>query len=257
MASSGQKEPPSRQRIALGVIPARWGATRFPGKPLALLSGRPLVYHVWRRASETRTLKRVVVATDDPRIVKAVEGFGGEAVITPELPSGTDRVAWIARKTRHRVVVNIQADEPALSPHLIDRAVRMVLAKNGPPIATAATTAISERDFRKPDVVKVVLDSRNRALYFSRSPIPFGTDGSEGVAPLCHIGLYVFRRSALLRYSRIGPTVLERQERLEQLRALEHGMSIGVVVTDDPAVSINRPTDVRTAVKILREGGYL
>lgn len=226
---------------ALGVIPARIGATRFPGKPLALLRGRPLVQHVWDRATACPDLARVVVATDDEKIAASVRGFGGEAILTrADHASGTDRVAEVACRPEFRdfgAIVNLQGDEPLLDPAAMGEALVPVAAGE----AGLSTLAHRETDpglFASPDVVKVVTRVDGNALYFSRAPI--GPPGGF----LRHIGLYVFERATLERFTSLSPTPLERAERLEQLRALEHGIRIRVVITSRGSRGVDTPADL-------------
>lgn len=231
-------------RDATVIIPARMGSVRFPGKVLADRTGWPLIRHVYERAGQAQRAARVVIATDDERVLAAVRGFGGECVLTGEHPNGTSRIAEAAGKlglAEDAVVVNAQGDEPELEPALIDEAVRM-LEKSGAPMATAAVRFGPGEDARNPNFVKVVLGADGSALYFSRSVIPFERDGEGagdgagggggGVRPLKHIGLYVYRRRFLDEYLRLSPTALEATEQLEQLRALYHGKRIGVAVVD-------------------------
>lgn len=204
------------------IIPSRYGSTRLPGKPLALIAGRPMVVRVVEQARQAQRVERVIVATDDPRIQEIVREHGGEAVLTPsDLHSGTDRVAWVAAQLDAEIVVNVQGDEPLIAPESIDA----VLAAFDDPSVEIATAAapLAESEAWDTSRVKVVTDHRGRALYFSRAAIPHG--GPWRV----HVGLYGFRRPALLRYAAMPPSPLERSERLEQLRLLENGVPIHVV----------------------------
>jgi len=237
---------------ALGVIPARLASTRLSRKPLQLLGGKPLVVRVAEQVSGTRVLDRVVVATDAPEIVAAVESAGFEAVLTAVAhESGTDRVAEVAALPafrRYDCVLNVQGDEPFLSSEALTGAL-FRLTRDGDDIGTAAAPLEGDA-VHDPSRVKVVCDLRGRALSFSRSPIPFWRDG--GVAPAGlhwqHIGLYAFTREALARWGTLEPTGLERAERLEQLRALEHGLTIGVARLAEPAEpGIDTPEDLRRA----------
>ena len=240
---------------ALGVIPARFGSSRFPGKPLAVLGGRPLVAHVVSRAREAASLDRVVVATDDRRIADAAEAAGAEARMTPaDLPSGSDRAAWTAARlagegAEFDVVVNVQGDEPFVPGVAIDRAVAALAENSGAKIATLARP-LDEGEFLRPDVVKVVLDGRARALYFSRAAIPHPRSRA-GFEPLQHVGLYVFRWAYLKRFVKLPVSPLERVEGLEQLRALEDGAKIQVVVGGWPALGIDTPEDLARAERRL------
>lgn len=244
-----------RPRI-VGIIPARYASSRFPGKALADLCGRPLVQHVVERAGQARLLHEVLVATDDARIQAAVEGFGGRAVMTsPDHPSGTDRIAEVVRGLACDLVVNIQGDEPLLDPALVDRAVEPLLADPTLPMGTLARPMGGE-EAADPSKVKVVVDRQGCALYFSRAQIPFLRDGipaGDSSPFLLHIGLYVYRREALLRLAALPVSPLEERERLEQLRALEHGMRIRVVVTAHGSFGVDTPADLER-VRRMMEG---
>ena len=237
---------------ALGVIPARYGATRFPGKPLALLHGKPMVQHVYERAAKAALLQRVIVATDDARIAAAVTQFGGEAAMTPSaLPSGTDRVAAVARDLPFDIVVNIQGDEPLMEPAMIDQVVRALLDDPQLPIATLCRRMPSAEDLANPNIVKVVRDHHDNALYFSRSPIPF----KRGAAPVYwkHLGIYGYRKASLLQFVGLSPTPLEQAEQLEQLRALEHGLRIRVLETPHDTIAVDTPDDLEKVERLMGE----
>ncbi len=224
----------------VAIIPARLGSTRFPGKVLADATGKPLIQHVWESTKRAASLSRVVIATDDQRVMAAAKQFGAESVLTsPEHPNGTSRLAEAASTlglAREAVVVNVQGDEPELDPSVIDDSVAALLRSepDGGAIATAATPMGPTERPDDPNVVKVALAANGFALYFSRSRIPFDRDGTGknggGGGPQClrHIGLYVYRRSTLERYAAMPPTPLETVEKLEQLRALENGLKIAV-----------------------------
>jgi 3-deoxy-manno-octulosonate cytidylyltransferase (CMP-KDO synthetase) len=234
------------------VIPARWGSTRFPGKSLALLRGKPLVQWVWEAASKSKTAGRVVVATDDRRIARAVEGFGGEAVLTKKShASGTDRMAEVAEKIPGKIFVNVQGDEPLMQARVIDDLVRKM---GRAPLATLAHVLTDERDYHDPNCVKVVCDRTMRALYFSRSPVPFMKSplgSTKGLRVWRHMGIYAFRREALRQFVRWPVGLLERAESLEQLRALEHGLSIQVVPTKLHCVGVDTPSDLARVEALL------
>ena len=238
----------------LAVIPSRYGAQRFPGKPLALIAGKPLVQWVWEAARAAHRVNRVVVATDHERIASVVRRFGGEVVMTsPHCPSGTDRVAEVARSSRAGLIVNIQGDEPLLAPQTIDRVVEALQIDASVVMSTAVRKADNEREWRNPNVVKAVLDRMNYAIYFSRSPIPHEPSG-RGLprAPhWVHIGLYAFRRAFLFRFAALPPSTLEQSERLEQLRVLEHGCAIKVVTANHRSQAVDRPGDIRTVERIM------
>lgn len=237
--------PDSEKCSVLGAIPARWGSTRFPGKPLELIAGKPLVQHVWERCSECSSLTDVVVATDDARIFEVVEAFGGKAVMTrDDHPSGTDRMAEVAEAfPDHDVLINIQGDEPLIDPKLIDQLAEALVADANLPMITAANPMASDDPaINDPNVVKVVFDVNGLALYFSRSALPFQRNANvPELTVYRHKGIYGFRRSFLLEFVSWEPSVLERVEGLEQLRAMENGARIRVISTDDESPGIDTP----------------
>lgn len=244
----------------VGVIPSRWGSTRFPGKSLALIAGKPLVVRVLERVRLAKRLDEVWVATDDERIRSAVEAAGGKAVMTkPDHPSGTDRIAEAVAGTDAEVVLNIQGDEPLIDPGLIDAVAESLSGEGAWDMATAATPIRSARELESPDVVKVVTDGAGGALYFSRSPIPHvrgaaaGSDPVEG-AHWRHVGLYGYRRAFLEKMVRTPVCELERLEKLEQLRALWLGGKIRVLFCEESGVGVDRPEDVARVEAMLREG---
>jgi 3-deoxy-manno-octulosonate cytidylyltransferase (CMP-KDO synthetase) len=241
----------------LAIIPARYQSTRLPGKALLDIDGRPMIEHVYRRAMAARSIDGVVVATDDPLIVSAVERFGGAALLTsPSHPSATDRLAELAVSLPCSLIVNVQGDEPMLDPGVIDATVAAMLQDVSIEMATAARPA-RDGELSNPHVVKVVTDRHGFALYFSRAPIPFVRDAPTGDLARAHIGLYAYRREVLLRLAQLPPTPLERAEALEQLRALEHGIRIKVVDTTYESLGVDTPEDlehVRNLVKEFREG---
>lgn len=235
------------------MIPARFASRRFEGKPLVSLGGKPLVQHVYERAGACPLFSKVVVATDSERIKSAVEGFGGRVAMTsPKHLSGTDRVAEVASADSADIVVNVQGDEPFVNPRVLEQVVRPLLDPDGPPMSTLCKRIESSDMLEDPNVVKVVADTRGRALYFSRSAVPYlGRDAGGGAWE--HIGIYAYRRDFLLRFSRMDPTPLEGVEGLEQLRALESGYSIAVVPTEDhTGVSVDTPADLERAERLLR-----
>jgi 3-deoxy-manno-octulosonate cytidylyltransferase (CMP-KDO synthetase) len=246
----------------LGVIPARFGSTRFPGKPLALIAGKPMIQWVYEQVSQSKVLSQVLVATDDERIMRAVEAFGGEAVLTSDRHrSGTDRVAEVARRLEAAHYINVQGDEPLISPALIDEVGRMLIA--GAPMATLVARLAARSELFDQNVAKVVLDKDGRVLYFSRHGIPFPRKYLERGADidlsssvyLRHVGTYGYSREALLRLAEAGPCEIEELESLEQLRALFLGipMSAAVVEFDSPCVDI--PGDIQKVEKILAKRG--
>ncbi len=238
-------------RVA-AIIPARYASTRLPGKPLADIGGRPMVWRVYEQAAKARLVDEVWVATDDQRVYDAVDALGGNVVMTsPDHPSGTDRLAEAAEKIQADIYVNVQGDEPLIPPELIDEAVQPLLEDGSLNMATAAVRITGADEIADPSVVKVVLDEKGDALYFSRAPIPFHRDewgGLDGITEgLClkHVGLYVYRRAFLLGYAKMKPTVLEQTEKLEQLRALGSGEKIRVIITKYNSIGVDTPEDLR------------
>jgi len=236
----------------LVVLPARYGSTRFPGKPLADIAGRPLIEWVYRRAADIRGAGEVVVATDDRRIADAVASFGGNVVMTGAAhATGTDRVAEVAKNRDFPIVVNLQGDEPVFDPSTVEALVDVLALESESDIATACHPIRSEEEFNNPNIVKVVLDGHGRALYFSRSPIPNGVWQSEQAAAYRHVGIYAYTKESLLRFTSLEPSTLEKTEKLEQLRALENGMTIRVMVTDQLTMGVDVPGDVKKVEKEL------
>ena len=244
----------------IAVIPARFASVRFPGKPLAKLCGRPMVQHVYDRCVESGAFARVFVATDDERIADAVRGFGGEVAMTsPSCPSGTDRVAEVARAVPHAdILVNVQGDEPLIAPD----ALRTLTGAFDDPSVQMATLVRPLEDAERddPNVVKAVLAANGDALYFSRADIPYHRDAGQGCAPAAvpryaHLGLYGYRRTTLLHLASLAPTPLEQVERLEQLRALEHGIRIRCRLTHHTSVGVDTPEDLARAEKALTKPG--
>ena len=239
------------------VIPARYGSTRLPGKPLVSLSGKPMIQRVYEQAKKAKTAGRVIVATDDQRIVKAVEGFGGEARMTrTDHRTGTERIAEVAAHTEGEVFVNVQGDEPLLDPVAVDTAVNSLLEEPAAAIATVAVLIRTPADIMNPNVVKTVLDFEDHAIYFSRAPIPWVRDSAHKMHArhLKHLGLYVFQREALLEYPTLPQGELERIEQLEQLRWMENGWKIRVAEVEHDAVSVDVPEDVARVEGLLAKG---
>ncbi len=239
----------------IGIIPARYASTRFPGKPLALIAGKPLIQHVVEQCQKAKSLRDVIVATDDTRIWEVAQNFCRAEMTSPDHPSGTDRLAEVVQRCECDAAVNIQGDEPLIDPIVID-AVAGALADAE--MSTAATPVRTVEEYADPNVVKVVVNSAGRALYFSRRTIPYVRDAaSSSVAGqlaafpfLKHIGIYGYRREALLRLVRFPVSPLEQAEKLEQLRALENGLSIAVVPVAYDSVGVDAPADVARVEKI-------
>lgn len=247
---------PSRGSSVTVVIPARFGSSRFPGKPLAQLLGKPLIQHVYERAQASPGVSRVLVATDDTRIADAVKGFGGTVVMTTEpFRTGTDRVAGVARQVPGHIFVDLQGDEIALHPDLITDLVAP-FPESGAGMGTLKRRLTSAEDLPNPAVVKVVTDRNGDALYFSRAPIPHLRDGSaEGIESrvhYVHLGIYIYTRETLLRLAELPTGRLEEAEKLEQLRALEHGIRIRVWETAHASLRIDTPEDLERAAVVLQ-----
>jgi 3-deoxy-manno-octulosonate cytidylyltransferase (CMP-KDO synthetase) len=242
----------------IGVIPSRWGSTRFPGKSLHPISGKPLVQWVVEAVKRARSLDEVIVATDDSRIADAVGGLAKVAMTRPDHPSGTDRVAEAAQASDDDVVINIQGDEPLIDPALIDALAARMRADQGWAMATAACPIRSMRDLEARTVVKVVLARDGGALYFSRLPIPCRRDGEPDLGSglyLRHLGIYAYRGAFLKRLVAEPPCALEKAESLEQLRALYLGGRIAVIQTEDQGVGVDTPADVAAVEAILAKRG--
>jgi 3-deoxy-manno-octulosonate cytidylyltransferase (CMP-KDO synthetase) len=238
------------------VIPARYASSRLPGKPLVALAGKPMVQRVYERAKRAQTVTRVVVATDDQRIVDAVKAIGGEARMTrPDHRTGTERIAEVAAHEPGDIFVNVQGDEPLIDPAAIDTAVGALLEEPAAQIATVATPIRHAADIMDPNVVKTVLDFEGNALYFSRAPIPWIRDTQQKVHVQYwkHLGLYVFQRDALLEYPTLPHGELEKIEQLEQLRWLENGWKIRVAEVAHDSVSVDVAEDVARIERLLKE----
>jgi len=239
----------------LGVIPARFASSRYPGKALAKLAGKPMIEHVWERANMSRYLTDVLVATDDDRIADAVHKFGGRVRMTrADQPTGTDRLAEVASSEDAALYVNIQGDEPLIDPEAIDAAILSVHGDEAVDMGTLKKQIVDPTDIVNTNVVKVVTNLLGDAIYFSRCPIPYERDSRTGV-PIYfkHIGLYVYRRDFLLHYPDLTVGPLEEAERLEQLRALENGYRIRVVATDYESLGVDTPEDLERARRQLAE----
>jgi 3-deoxy-manno-octulosonate cytidylyltransferase (CMP-KDO synthetase) len=229
---------------AAGIIPARWRSKRFPGKSLHLIAGKPLLQRVWERCRQAKNLDLVIIATDDMRIAEAAFDWGAEVALTSRRhQSGTDRVAEVVRNAKQfAFVINIQGDEPLIDPHLIDRLVEKFHSDRKIDIVTAAHSFENSADASSPHQVKVVVDAVGRALYFSRAAIPFPRSPSK-IRYLRHQGIYGFRRDALLQFVKWKRGPLERAESLEQLRALENGVNVHVLLTKHGSPGVDTPAD--------------
>ena len=240
----------------IGIVPARYASTRFPGKPLALIAGKPLIQHVVEQCQKARSLSEVIVATDDTRIWEVAQNFCRAEMTRPDHPSGSDRIAEVAGRCTCDAVVNIQGDEPLIDPAVID-AVAGALARDE--MSTAATRIKNPEELDNPNVVKVVVSAAGRALYFSRRTIPYLREAASrsagerlaAFAFLKHLGIYGYRRETLLRLVKFPVSPLENAEKLEQLRALENGIQIAVVKVDYDSVSVDTPKDVKRVEEIL------
>ena len=243
----------------VGIIPARYASTRFPGKPLALLAGKPLIQHVVEQCEKAQSLSEIIVATDDTRIWEVAQNFCRVEMTAPEHPSGSDRIAEVAARCACDAVVNIQGDEPLIDPAVID-AVAAALRDNE--LSTAATQIKDVAEYDNPNVVKVVVSGAGRALYFSRRAIPYLREAASRPANeqlaafpfLKHLGIYGYRRETLLRLVKFPVSPLENAEKLEQLRALENGIQIAVVQVDYDSVGVDLPEDVVRVEKIISHG---
>jgi 3-deoxy-manno-octulosonate cytidylyltransferase (CMP-KDO synthetase) len=254
----------SNQPVIIAVIPARYGSTRFPGKSLAPIRDKPMIQWVYERTRQCRLVSRVIVATDDDRILRVVQSFGGEAVMTAAThQTGTDRIAEVARSLSCDIVVNVQGDEPLIPPEMIDAAIRPLVEDPSIPLGTVCRRIDRSEEAFDPNVVKVVFDRDGFALYFSRAPIPWDRDAWAGKDSLSglhlarpmykHIGLYVYRREFLLACAAMPQTALEAAEKLEQLRVLETGHRIKTIVTEHESFGVDIPGDLSKILQRLEE----
>ena len=251
----------------LVVIPARYGSTRFPGKPLATLHGRPVIQHVYERVAQAERVEETVIATDDERIVEAVRQFGGEAVMTsPQARSGTERVAEVARTRSAQIVINVQGDEPLVHPDMVDSVAAFLERHKAVPMASVMRRIERCEDIANPHIVKVVVDREGFALYFSRGPIPWVRQDEDPRAggphealkvmgAMKHIGLYGYQRRFVMQFPHLEPTPLEQFEQLEQLRALEHGYRIKLLETEHDTIGVDTPEDLARVEAWLAKSG--
>ncbi len=242
----------------IAVIPARWASSRFPGKPLALIKGKPMIQWVFEQASKAKSVSEVIIATDDVRIIETVNKFGGNAVMTsPDHESGTDRIAEVVRDRNCEIVVNVQGDEPLIPPENIDLIVRPLLEEVSESTVTLRILIKSRDELMNRNITKVVVDKSDSALYFSKAPIPLDRDGVDtNVAPLKpfwykHIGLYAYRKKFLMEFGSLPESGLEKIEKLEQLRILENGFRIKVVETDLDSIGVDCEADLALVEKSL------
>jgi len=238
----------------VGIIPARFASTRLMGKPLADICGKPMIQRTYESAKKSKLLSEILIAVDDEKVFQIVEGFGAKVVLTPNnISTGSDRIAYAARKIKADIIVNIQGDEPFISSKMIDEAIEPFLFDDKVHVSTLAKKITTVDELKSPSIPKVVFDYNNYALYFSRSPIPYVRDAKTNLERILtadlykHIGLYVYRKEALLEFTSLNQTDLENIEKLEQLRMLENGFKIKVVITEHESLSVDTPKDLTAA----------
>lgn len=246
------------------IIPARYGSKRFEGKPLARILGKPMIQWVYEGVSQSKLIDSIIIATDDKRIYECAKSFGAEVAMTSKThETGTDRIAEVARRIHSEIIVNVQGDEPLIKGSIIDEAIRPLIYDPKIPMGTVTTKIETEEEWFNPNVVKVVLNKGGFALYFSRGTIPFPRDfflNNKGMNGFFsknfiykHIGVYVYRRDFLIKFSKMKPTELEKLEKLEQLRALENGYSIKVVKVNYKPLSVDIPNDIKKIEQFLKK----
>ena len=241
--------------MIVGIIPARFASTRLLGKPLADIGGKPLIQHTFESVSKSKLINRIIIAVDDSKVAQVARDFGANVVETPKkISTGSDRIAFVAKDLKDAdIIVNIQGDEPFIDGKMIDEAIEPLLFDKEVQVSTLAKRIESVRELNSPDVVKVVFDYWNYAIYFSRAAIPYVRDIKSDKEKLLaaeiykHIGLYVFRKDALLKFTKLKPTDLENAERLEQLRMIENGIKIKIVVTELDSIGVDTPEDLEKA----------
>ena len=241
-----------KQMKTIGVIPARFASTRFPAKVLAHIDGKPLIWHVWEKASRCRELDEVLIACDHEEIYKAAQNFKARVVMTdPGHPSGSDRIAEAIKDLKVNIVINIQGDEPFIDPRTIDALAVLLKKDNEILMGTVIKELTDDADFINPNVVKCVVDDKGYALYFSRSPIPYhrNKNTSSGIKNYKHLGIYAYRKDFLMQYKNWPKGTLESIEELEQLRALERGVKIKTTVTDFESIAVDTPQDLQKAIE--------
>lgn len=243
--------------MIVGIIPARFASSRLMGKPLADIGGKPMIQHTYQSAKKSKLLDKIIIAVDDEKVFQVVKDFGAEVYMTPKnCTSGSDRIALVAQQISDAaIIVNIQGDEPFIKGKMIDQAIEPLLFDRKVSVSTLARRITNVEEMKSPSVVKVVFDYNNFALYFSRSPIPFVRDAKSNLEKIQsaeiykHIGLYVYRRDVLLKFTNLKPTDLEQIEKLEQLRFLENGMRVKIVYTEYDSLSVDTPKDLEIARK--------
>ena len=241
--------------MIIGIIPARFGSSRLPGKPLVDIGGKPMLQHTYESAKKSKLLSDIVIAVDDERVYEAAEKFGAQVQMTPkDLETGSDRIAYVAEKlSTADIIVNIQGDEPFIPGVMIDEAIEPLLFDKNVEVSTLAKRITSSWELNSPSIPKVVFDYNSYALYFSRSPIPYVRDTVSDKQKLRtadiykHVGLYVYRKESLFKFTALRPTDLEKYEKLEQLRMLENGIKIKVVVTQNESISVDTEDDLENA----------
>ncbi len=240
----------------IGAIPARWGSTRFEGKVLADINGKPMIQHVWQRAKKSRLLDEVFIVCDDDRIFDAAQAFAARVVMSsPQHASGTERIAHAFRHSAAEIIVNIQGDEPLIRPQVIDSLAQALIDDPACVMATVVKAITNEDDLPNPNVVKVVVDNRQNALYFSRCPIPFNRDqkGFSEMTYYKHLGLYAYRKDFLSQFKDLPPSKLEKTEKLEQLRVLEAGYKIKTIATEYETIGVDVPDDLNRVLALIDE----
>lgn len=235
----------------IGIIPARWGSTRFEGKVLAPINGKPMLQHVWERAKKSKWLDAIIVACDDKRVLAAAQSFGAKAVMTKsDHISGSDRIAEAVKNLKVNIVVNIQGDEPLIDPKVIDNLARALSKDKNCQMATVIKVLDKKEELDNPNVVKVIVDNQHNALYFSRSVIPYNR-GQEKVTYYKHLGIYAYRKNFLLKFTKLPKSKLENIEKLEQLRALEAGYKIKTVLTQHETIGVDTLEDLKRVQSLL------
>ena len=257
----------NRKPKVIAVIPARYASTRLPGKVLKDICGKPMIQHVYERVSNAKLVQQVIIATDDKRISQAAQKFGANVEMSPKsCKSGTDRIAWIVKKMpdirEDDIIINVQGDEPLVAPQAIEKLIKAISCDSHSIMASLMTKISDVNELMSPNVVKVVVDKDNFALYFSRSPVPFSRDKWKNLKPKLvldttdifykHLGIYAYRKHFLLKYSKMPQTYLEKIEKLEQLRALEHGYRIKMVETEFDSISVDTPADLEKVLSLFR-----